>query len=526
MDNSRSIQGILVLIVGLFLAVWLGLSIVTNQMETIIQVAGVSVLIVCLALGRRIWLLIPFMGAVELSIRIPGQPTTLLLAQILVLTFSTLLILMRKLPFRLHMTELEVWLGILTLVVLQAYLRNPVGLNILGGGSVGGRPYVIFGISIMVAIILCGMKVPLGDLRILLRLSILGGLVNFAVLILGAFVPLIGYWTGGSYANAGEANYENAGTVVDTSQATRINFLPTTTRNVALWVSSFISPLRACFHPLWAPLIVFTILGAAFSGYRSSVITVGSIYLVGIAYRGGIPSLLISGLGAVMAVVLLAVVNLIHPLPPNVQRALSIIPGTWEARYVDDATGSTDWRLEIWEEALLTDRWIKNKWIGDGLGFTAQELAFQMNAGKDNRIGASGFDAHRETIMSSGDYHSTLVSGVRTCGYFGTFSLILGTWRLAIHAHRLIRRHRNDEYYSLCLFLGIPLVAAPFWLMIGSGNFGAVASTYILGIAMVRLLQNNLPLTENPQIEADLVPAPYRNIHGRTRRFNTATEAG
>jgi len=49
MTNSRSIQGILVLIVGIILAIWLGLSIATNQTETILQITGAAVFITCLA---------------------------------------------------------------------------------------------------------------------------------------------------------------------------------------------------------------------------------------------------------------------------------------------------------------------------------------------------------------------------------------------------------------------------------------------------------------------------------------------
>lgn len=519
MDASK-IKAILVATLAIFVALYLGISAATAQMETIGWVLGAGTLVICVLLGRRIWLLIPFLGSIELSLRIPGQPTTLLLAQVLVLGFTMLLLLTRKLPFRLHLTELEWWLFILSLVILQAYLRNPVGLNILGGGSVGGRPYAIFVISILVAMLITGLKVPVTDLKAIVRWSILGGLINAGVGVAGNFIPSIAYWTGANFVDTGEVNYENAGVAVDTTQAGRINSLPTITRNVALWVASFISPLRACFHPLWAPLVVFTVVGAAFSGYRSSVITVGVIYLIGIAYRGGVTSLLISGLGSVAAVVLLAVVNLIHPLPPNVQRGLSFIPGSWEERYVKDGSGSTDWRVEIWQEALLSDRWIQNKWLGDGLGFSARELAYQMGAKKDNRIGISGFDAHRETIMASGDYHSTLVSGIRTCGYVGTLILILATFRLAVHAHCLIRRHRRDEYFTLCLIVGIPLVAAPFHLFIGSGNFGAVASSFILGIAMIRLLQNNLPAAGvHPAATA---PTADRLPAGRARRFSDA----
>ena len=491
--DSNKIKAILVAIFAIFIALYLGISAATAQMETIAWVLGGGTLVVCLFLGRRIWLLIPFLGSIELSLRLPGAPSTLLIAQLLVLGFSVLLMMMRKLPFRLHLTELEWWLVILTLMILQAYLRNPVGLNILGGGSVGGRPYAIFAVSILVALLLAGIRVPLTDVKLILKLSILGGLVNAGIAVVAHFFPLVGYWTGGTYLNEGEANYEDVGVAVDTGAANRIGSLTTITRNVAMWVASFVSPLKACFQPLWAPLVIFTVVGAAYSGFRSTVITVGVIYLIGIAYRGGITSLLIAGLGGMAGVVLLAVVNLIHPLPPNVQRGLSFIPGSWDDRYVRDATGSTDWRVEIWQEALLSDRWIKNKWLGDGLGFSAQELAYQMNISKGNQTGISGLDNHRETIMANGDYHSTIVSGIRTAG---TLILLLATIRLAIHAHRLIRRHRRDEFYPVCLFLGIPLVAAPFHFMIGASNFAGVASSFILGIAMIRLLENNLPVPE------------------------------
>lgn len=513
--DSGKIKAILIAILAVFVALYLGISAATAQLETIAWVLGGGTLVICVLLGRRIWLLIPLFGSMELSLRIPGQPTTLLLAQVLVLGFAMLLLLMRKLPFRLQLTELEWWLVILTLMILQAYLRNPVGLNILGGGAVGGRPYAIFAISIMVALLLAGLRVPLADLKLILRLSIFGGLVNAGVAVVGHFFPLVAYWTGGSYVNEAETNYENLGVAVDTGAAGRIGSLQNITRNVALWITSFVSPLKACFHPLWAPLVLFTVVGAAFSGFRSAVITVGVIYLIGIAYRGGITSLLISGLGGVAAVALLAVVNLIYPLPPNVQRGLSFIPGSWEERYVKDASGSTDWRIEIWEEALLSDRWIKNKFLGDGLGFSAHELAYQLNSAKENRRGMSGFDAHRETIMANGDYHSTLVSGVRTAGYLGTFILIIATFRLAVHAHRLIRRHRRDEYYPLCLFLGIPLVAAPFNLFIGSTNFGQVASSFILGIAMIRLLQNNLPVPDPLPAAPARLPNPAPGSRNR-----------
>jgi hypothetical protein len=492
MVNSRSIQVILVLIVGTFLAVWLGLSIVTNQIETILQVVAAAVLIGCLFLSKRIWLLVPFMAAVNIGLRIPGSPTSLLLAQALVLGFSTLLFLMRKLPFRLAWTELETWILVLTIFIGQVYMRNPVGVNIFGGDTVGGRGYALYGIALGCTLLFCGLRVPSTDLKWVLRLTILGGLVNTAVSILGNLIPSVGYITGAAYTDTSDADYDDQ--VVDTKAATRIGFLGTVGINLSLWISAYISPLRACLKPLWAILILATVVAAAMSGFRNTIVNVGLFLCLGVAYRSGFTGVLLSILAGIGGLALLAVVNTMHPLPPNIQRSLTFLPGTWEERYKLDAEGSSDWRFEIWREALLTDRWIHNKWLGDGLGFSAAELAAQMNTREGARAGISGLGAHRDTILSNGDYHSGPVSTIRVIGYVGLFFFLLAQVRLAVHAHRQIIRCRGTEWLPLALLIGIPLIAAPFIYVFIFGDFKTGASAFLMSLGMCRLLENNIPL--------------------------------
>ena len=160
MFNSKSLQGIIVLVLGLFISIWLGLSIVTSQTETILQIIAAIIFIICLVLGRKIWLIIPFMAALNISLRIPGQPDSLLLGHFLLMAFTAPLLLMRKLPFQLIWTELEWWIIIVTLFVVQAYMRNPVGLNILGGDTVGGKGYTIYAICLISTLIISGLRVP------------------------------------------------------------------------------------------------------------------------------------------------------------------------------------------------------------------------------------------------------------------------------------------------------------------------------------------------------------------------------
>ncbi len=496
MTESRSIFGIFIFAGILLFAVWLGISIVTDQIETLMYVVAGGTLLTCAALGRKIWLIIPFMSAVKLNLMIPGQPSTLLLAQILFIGFCGLLFLMRRLPFKIQITELEFWMILLTLCVVQVYIRNPAGLNIFASSSVGGRPYALFGISLISSIILVFLRVNVTEIRWIIRLSILGGLMNLALSIIGFLIPRVGVWYGAADMNSmSQMGLQQGDYGID--RATRIGFLGTAAGNIARIVSSFKSPIRACFHPLWAPLILISLAFAALSGYRTEIVIVGLTYIVGIAYRGGAFSVIFSLISLIIGIVLLAIINIATPLPANIQRSLSFIPGTWDQAHIQDAEGSTEWRVDMWKEALLTDFWIKNKILGDGLGMTQEEFNF-LSTFDENKVSREArrvkLSYQQEYMMASGSYHSGPVSTIRTIGYVGLAILILAQIRLAVHAHRQIKRARKTEWFPLTLFIGIPIICAPFLFIFVFGDFGIGISGFLMGAAMVRLLENNLPL--------------------------------
>lgn len=491
--DTQKIKALILGILATFAALYLGISAATAQFETIAWVIGGVTLLSCLFMGSKIWLLIPFMAAVGIQLRLPGQPDTLLIAQILVLCFGALLFLMRKLPFRPALTELELWIIIITLFVVQVYIRNPVGVNLFGGDTVGGKVYALYAIALATSVLLCGMRIPSADLKWILRLGIIGGMINFFVSLSGNYIPIIGYYTGARFEEVGgEEGFDDK--VVDAAVATRIPYLSFLGANISLWLVSYISPLKALIRPLWLVLMLIALVAALMGGFRNGVATVGLTLLLGIAYRSGMPGLIASLVGAGCGLGLLAVVNLVHPLPPNIQRSLTFLPGTWEQRYRDDADGSTEWRLEIWREAILTDRWIKNKWLGDGLGFSATELAAQMTTRKGARAGVSGFEAHRESVLASGDYHSGPVSTVRTIGYIGLFFFLLAQIRLSVHAHRQIMRCKGTEWLPLAMYVCVPIIFGPIFFTFIFGDFKRGGATFLLSLGMLRLLQNNLPL--------------------------------
>jgi hypothetical protein len=72
--------------------------------------------------------------------------------------------------------------------------------------------------------------------------------------------------------------------------------------------------------------------------------------------------------------------------------------------------------------------------------------------------------------------------------------LLLAMIRLAVHAHRQIIRCKGTEWYPLALFFGIPIIAHPFFFVFIFGEYQTGVAAWVLGMAMVRLLEKNLPI--------------------------------
>jgi len=490
--DSQKIKTILLLVIAAFGALYLGIAAATAQVETLGWIAGGITITVCVALGRRIWLIIPFASSLGLVLPLPGNFSMEMIAQIITLGFASLLFLMRRLPMRVKLGELEAWCILFVLCVVQVYLRNPVGLNLFGGETVGGKPYILFLITTATAYLLSVILVQPNDLRWWVRLSLISSFINFGLGLVGKLVPRIGYYLGASFSS----DVENAGPEVAAGDATRVSFVRGISLSLSLWISSRISPLKAVFHPLWLPLVLFSLAAAAYSGYRSQLIMICLYFFAGIFYRSGFVGAVASLLLGACGITMLAFVNLIAPLPPNIQRSLTFLPGTWDERYRRDADGSTDWRVEMWKDALFTEKWIKNKWLGDGLGFTKSELDTmnKINSRTVGGIARSGLTDGQETMMINGGYHSGPVQTIRVVGYLGLTVLLIGFFRVAVHAHRQIVRTRGTEWFPVALFIGLPFIVGPiFWIGI-IGTFEGGGRMLLMGMAMISMLEKNLPL--------------------------------
>ena len=489
--DSPKIKLIFISVLAMFAALYLGLTAATSQLETVMWVVGAISLTICLLLGTRIYLLIPVLTSAALVLPLPGTFSSGFISQFVFLVFASALFLLRRLPIRIKFTELEFWMLIIIVSVAQAYVRNPVGLDIFGSATVGAKPYAVFAMSTICAAVLSTLIINPKDLKLWTYLAMAGSFMNFIIGTIGFMIPSIGYYLGATFAadvGGRERNFDGA---------FRVTFVRNLSHHIAIWVSSRKSPLTACFSPKWLPLVLFGFALAALSGYRAQLLLVGLTFFVGVCYQGGLKSVIVSCLMGGVGLLMLIVINMIAPLPLNIQRTLTVLPGTWDKSVMQESSQSTDWRVEMWIEALTTNKWIKNKIFGDGLGFTKEEYARMQvhdTTAKANARSRAGLTEQQESFLINSNYHSGPVHTIRTIGYVGLVILLMAMIRLAVHAHRQIQRCKGTEWYSTALFLGIPLIVTPvFWTFV-IGTFEEAAVGVMMGIAIIRLLEGNIPL--------------------------------
>ena len=475
MTQSSTIRAIFVVMIAIVLSIWLGYSIITDQVLTIVKVGAVGVLLVGALLGHRIWLLMIFMSALNVTL-VKGFGTGEI-AKMMFIGFTLAMFLMRRLRFQVRIGELEVWTILIIACIVQVYMRNPVGLNLLGGGSVGGKPYIFMAINVGAAVLLSTLILPAKELKWAMALSIFGRFVG---------EPL-------NLVRGGDAVVD-----AETGQVkSRVGTFRDIGHTIASWLVAFKSPLKACFHPGWALVILLSLALAAASGYRNSIANVGLLYAVAICYHSGFRGLVLSVLVGAFALTALAFYNINFPLPKNIQRALSPLPGAWSEEVLRAGDQSTEWRWEMWKAALTTDEWIENKTLGDGLGMTAETLQRnnQAEAARSAAYGAAGgLTQMQVNMMIGGAYHSGPVHTIRTVGYVGLAILLLALIRLAVHAHRQIRRCWGTEWAPVAIYFGIYQITHPIFFVFVFGEYHTAVASFVGGAAMIRLMERNIPL--------------------------------
>lgn len=505
--EGNKIKAILILVVAASFSVYLGVSAATAKFQAIAWVSGFAALAIVLALGNKIWVLIPLGLSLQGSLNfLPGSPPPWAVGTAAAMGMLAVRFALRRPDFTWRFTLLDAAVLLQLAAVGQAYLRNPTGLMMLGGDMAGGKPYFVFGLAVLAYFCIATARPDLKTIRTVLMVSIglyaLDGLLSTisdrSPFIASTVLPVY------SNVNLGVALGGESG--MDYSEVRGGGGFAQLGRAMVLPCFCLVRPIQ-CINPLRPFLFAIVLVGCLLvllSGFRSGIAYLAVVFAVSaFIRRRGFDVAVVSLLG-LFALALVLMSGQVRSLPFGVQRILSVLPVDVESAARVDAENSTEWRVEMWKMALGTDRYIDNKLLGDGFTMSAREMRAIMDAA----AGYSNYmDSSQEQALAKGSYHGFHVETIRFTGYFGLACALVLMFAAFGVARRCLRQFRGDPFFPWVVFLSMNFLIFPFWSML---VFGAYRAEFPQFIAMAGLLKmvENLALQRNPQPLESLEAAP------------------
>lgn len=495
MDSSK-IKALIIFFVGLFGALYLGIAVASAQMEVFAWVGGVLFLILCLLLGRHIWILIPATLGMQGNLNfIPGSPAPWHLMTAVAAIFTLLRLATRQQHLQIRCTGMELAILLVALTIFQAFLRNPTGLSILGGDVSGGKPYLVFGVAFTAYILISTADADYRAWRWAIAAMMLLTFVDISINIVSGLSPgfariVIRFYSNVSFVAATTVGYA---TDTDEKRITEFGALGVFLGTIA---STLWRPITALdLRKPWRALAALGAVAATLAGgFRGAAVRLFIDFTLGsLLRRKPIDVIIVGCMGLVLlSMVLIAVPTRLLPFP--VQRILTILPGVdVRSEIAKDAEGSNDFRFEMWRQALTTDRYISNKLLGDGFQYSASEMHARtaMMFG-DYRM--TGGMTTEEMFMATGSYHGFHAETIRFTGAVGLFAATLALIVFAVFASRCITFYRNQVGWGLVLFFCMPFLIHPLWYWLVFGDYrndfaGIVASAGLIKLLYVLALK-------------------------------------
>jgi len=493
--DSQKLKIILIITLGAFLALYLGVAAATAQDEAIAWVCGVATLVGLLYLGRHVWVLIPLGLCLSGNLNcIPGAPLAWYIATPLAAIFLLLRFATRAPNFLWRWTWLDTLVLLNVLMLVQAYMRNPTGLHILGGvgGNIGGKTYFDYLIVTSGFYILSTVKTEWKIVRrvlyIMVGIQVCDGLLGAATSFSSGLAAVVSHvYSNVDYDSAISGLTDGMGVGTGYNIDTRFTNLPLCGLSLGLICCTFWRPITSLnlVRP-YRPLILMLALAALMmSGFRSQLMRFFLFFIAGTAARRKPLDLVMAAAMGVVLICIVLVGGFAQNLPFAAQRSLSFLPIGVSEGAKHQGEQSSDWRFDMWRLALTTDRYIHNKLLGDGFGFSAAELRVNLDPTKIQTA-----QQQQDFFMSKGSYHGFHVECIRFVGAIGLLICTCILFVCSAKAWQLIRYFEGRPGWTAVLFLCVPYLIEPiqYWWLFGSykGNF----MPYLLGVGLLKLLDN------------------------------------
>ena len=489
--NSRSIFLFVIILVGIPVLLLVGQWSATDPKMAALAMVSVVVLFTFVILERSAWLLIPltyyFVAPVT---ALPGGFALRDIAIGVVAIWLSIVWSVKHFELRVQFGWIEGVILLQYLFFAQAFVRNPAGLSILGSGTVGGRPYFEISIQLIMFIILSTQVVKMDKVQMAAKFLVVGGVGVAALQAIANIFPGVGAVVGKVYAVRGQVGA--AASAGGGHSIGRKEYLQDLVKPLFSWILALTRPLGLVNirRPFIVLCFIIVVLAALLSGFRSLILWMGMMYVAAAFIRHKIEDIIVASAAVILLLSGMVAGNgSLFDLPISVQRTLSFLPGEWDSLASDDAESSANWRFEMWELGLLTDEFIQNKLLGDGYGFSYEDLQYQAEIMTLEVVTPEMMQEH---FMRAGDWHSGPVDTINRVGVFGLLALTFGMVVLARYAKKMIRLTEGTSYYVCTMFVGLQMIVYPFYfyLVIGAYQEALVMMTFTGG--MLRLVENSM----------------------------------
>lgn len=496
LQRFPKIVGVLVTLAGLAFAIFCGKVTGSGNAKLLFVLFGVIVTVaMCVLLRSNIWLLMPICW--PLIGQIPAIPLPFSVRDISVLlAFGGFLALvaLKVVRYRSRFEFVDLLLLVNILYIASVFARNPVGLGAFSSDRVGGKHYFDVIVGVLAYWVLRRVRVAPERVTIIPVLTIFGwgmvGAINLISYLIPSSVPFLLRFYSGISLDFVEMPGGAAASAETAAVTGRISYLSGFGQTLSLFLCSFFPPLSLLSPLRTKRFLAFclAIFAIVISGHRSIFVAAVAAYFIATYVRKGLHDLAITALClAPLIAVLLAGQGTLFELPLVAQRTLSFLPAKWNPIATEDAKASSEWRFQIWQIVLGSNKYIENRLLGDGFGLTRRELEINMLSyyGNDTSGG-------QESAMVAGAFHSGPLSAVRFVGVVGLVLYYLLMISMARYAIRMFRAARHTGLFPLALFIGIPLIWEPihYTLIFGGFETGFPNTVYALG--MLKLVSSSV----------------------------------
>ena len=433
---------------GFFIAApWMTSETIGGNTAPLVSFLGVALLLVVVFVIRdRCWMIIPFTLPIEGNLNF--LPLNFSIQELSIMgVFAYLLYRMifgLNVAWRLGPASIWVPLALLLSIIAYHWVESrDIGIKLLGGTGWGGRKYFNVMIASFGMLLLYSFPgIKWSDLQKVPLLYFLGSFVDIVPDALTTFVPATAPFVFKFYSGVNLAQYGTAlqGNYGGESGISRIASLAKIGTSCSLLVLCY-NPVRVWLSPtkLWIiPTLLFSLFVTAYSGFRSYLVRLSLATFAALYATARSASLLMAVVGFFVLCGLVLLQGKAFDLPIVIQRALSFLPGDWNAKAVSEAEGSSKWRGKM-KDLFYKEYFQKAPWFGLGYHYNANLARTETDVylamvARQAESGDEYADVRRFIEMRQpheGILHALLVSGVLGFFFFSVFccGIILNAWR-------------------------------------------------------------------------------------------------